>query len=98
MGYPYPPSSHWIHVFTYKSFRLEQNHFTGDEVGHTFWTLVLAIMELSDQELSIALKEFETTMVDVSELDRTVICAAVEFGVCDENKMLDGERAFIRNT
>ena len=52
-----------------------------------FWTLVLAIMELSDQELSIALKEFETTMVDVSELflpllenrlDRTIICAAVE--------------------
>ncbi len=44
-------------------------------------------MELSDQELSIALKEFETTMVDVSELflpllenrlDRTIICAAVE--------------------
>ena len=67
MGYPYPPS-HWIHVYTYKSFRLEQNHFTGDEVGHTFWTLVLAIMELSDQELSIALKEFETPMADVSEL------------------------------
>ena len=33
---PYPPSSHWIHVFIYKSFRLEQNHFTCDEVRHTF--------------------------------------------------------------
>ena len=63
-----------------------------------FRTLVLAIMELSDQELSIALKEFETTMVDVSELDRTIICAAVESGVCDENKMVNGERAFILNT
>ena len=61
-------------------------------------TLVLVIMELSDHELSIALKEFETTMVDVSELDRTIICAAVESGVCDENKMLNGERAFILNT
>ena len=49
--------------------------------------LVLAIM--SDQELSIALEEFERTMVDVSELflpllenrlDRTTICAAVESG------------------
>ena len=38
-----------------------------------FSTLVLAIMELTDQELSIALKEFETTMVNVSELDRTII-------------------------
>ena len=55
-------------------------------------------MELSDQELSIALKEFETTMVDVSELDRTIICTAVESGVCDENKMVNGERAFILNT
>ena len=52
-------------------------------------TLALAIMKLSDQELSIALKEFETTMVEVSEiflpllenrLDRTIICAAVESG------------------
>ena len=33
-----------------------------------FRILVLAIMELSDQELSIALEEFESTMVDVSEL------------------------------
>ena len=64
-------------------------------------------MELSDQELSIALKEFETPMADVSELflpvlenrlDRTIICAAVESGVCDENKMLNGECAFILNT
>ena len=46
-------------------------------------------MDLSDQELSIALEEFERTMVDVSELflpqlenrlDRTIICAAVESG------------------
>ena len=46
-------------------------------------------MELSDHELSIALWEFETTMVDVSELflpllenrlDRTIICGAVESG------------------
>ena len=85
---PYPPTSHWIHVFIYKSFRLEQNHFTCDGVGHTR-ILVLAIMKLSDQELSIALGEFERTMVDVSELflpllesrlDRTTICAAVESG------------------
>ena len=63
----------------YKSFRLEQNHFTCDE----------AVSELSDQELSIALEEFEATMVDVSELflpllqnrlDRTIICTAVESG------------------
>ena len=33
---PNPPSSHWIHVFINKSFRLEQNHFTHDEVEHTF--------------------------------------------------------------
>ena len=55
-----------------------------------FRILVWAIMELIDQELSIALEEFETTMVDVSELflpllenrlDRTTICAAVESGV-----------------
>ena len=87
---PYPPSSHWIHVFIYKSFRLEQNHFTCDEVGTLSRILVLAIMKLSDQELSIALEEFERTMVDVSELflpllenrlDRTTICAAVESGV-----------------
>ena len=54
-----------------------------------FRILVLAIMDLSDQELSIALEEFERTMVDVSELflaklenrlDRTIICAAVESG------------------
>ena len=54
-----------------------------------FCILVLAIMDLSDQELSIALKEFETTKVNVSELfllllenrlDRTIICAAVESG------------------
>ena len=54
-----------------------------------FRILVLAIMKLSDQELSIALEEFERTMVDVSELflpllenrlDRTTICAAVESG------------------
>ena len=46
-------------------------------------------MGLSDQELSIALEKFETTMVDVSELflpllenrlDRTIICADVESG------------------
>ena len=72
-----------------------------------FRILVLAIMDLSDQELSIALEEFERTMVDVSELflpqlenrlNRTIICAAVESGVCDENKMVNGERAFILNT
>ena len=54
-----------------------------------FRILVLATMDLSDQELSIALEEFERTMFDVSELflpqlenrlDRTVICAAVESG------------------
>ena len=54
-----------------------------------FRILVLAIMGLSDQELSIALEKFETTMVDVSELflpllenrlDRTIICADVESG------------------
>ena len=32
-----------------------------------FRILVLAIMDLSDQELSIALEEFERTMFDVSE-------------------------------
>ena len=47
--------------------------------------LVLAIMDLSDQELIIALEEFERTMVDVSDLflsplNRTIICAAVESG------------------
>ena len=55
-----------------------------------FHILVLAIMKLSDQELSIALEEFERTVIDVSELflpllenrlDRTTICAAVESGV-----------------
>ena len=55
-----------------------------------FRILVLAIMKLSDQELSIALEEFERTMVDVSELflpllenrlDRTTISAPVESGV-----------------
>ena len=54
-----------------------------------FLILVLAIMDLSDQELSIALEEYERTMFDVSELflpqldnrlDRTIICAAVESG------------------
>ena len=54
-----------------------------------FRILVLAIMKLSDQELSIALEEFERTMVDVSELflpllenrlDRTTICVVVESG------------------
>ena len=55
-------------------------------------------MALSDQELSIALKEFETTMVDVSELDRTIICVAVESGVCDENKILNRECTFVLNT
>ena len=54
-----------------------------------FRILVLVIMDLSDQELSIALEEFERTMVDVSELflpqlenrlDRPIICAAVESG------------------
>ena len=54
-----------------------------------FVILVLAIMDLSNQELSIALEEFERTMLDVSELffpqlennlDRTIICAAVESG------------------
>ena len=52
-----------------------------------FRILVLAIMELSAEELSIALEKFESTMVDVSELflpllenrlDRTIICAADE--------------------
>ena len=33
-----------------------------------FRILVLAIMKLNDQELSIALEEFERSMVDVSEL------------------------------
>ena len=54
-----------------------------------FRILVLAIMDLSDQELSIALEEFERTMFDVSKLflpqlenrlDRTIICAVVESG------------------
>ena len=50
-----------------------------------FRILVLAIIDLSDQELSIALEEFERTMVDVSDLflsllNRTIICAAVESG------------------
>ena len=54
-----------------------------------FRILVLAIMDLGDQELSITLEEFARTMVDVSELflpllenrlDRTTICAAVESG------------------
>ena len=33
-----------------------------------FRILVLAIMDVSDQELSIALEEYERTMFDVSEL------------------------------
>ena len=46
-------------------------------------------MELTDRELCDALEEFESTMVDVSELflsilqnhlDRTIVCAAVESG------------------
>ena len=54
-----------------------------------FRILVLVIMDLSDQELSIALDEFERTMVDESELflpqlenrlGRTIICAAAESG------------------
>ena len=59
-----------------------------------FLILVLAIIDLSDQELSIALEEFERTMVDVNELSllllenrldrtifvRTIICAAIELG------------------
>ena len=54
-----------------------------------FRILVLAIMDLNDQELSIVLEEFERTMVDVSELflpqlenrlDRAIIGAAVESG------------------
>ena len=54
-----------------------------------FRILVLAMMDLSNQELSIALEEFERSMVDVSEvflpqsenrLHRTIICAAVESG------------------
>ena len=54
-----------------------------------FVILVLAIMDLSNQELSIALEEFERTMLDVSKLffpqlenhlDRSIICAAVESG------------------
>ena len=81
----YPTSSLWIHVFIYKSFRLEQNHFTCDEVGYVFAFLSC----LSDQELNIALEEFKRTMVDVSKLflpqlenrlDRTIICAAVDLG------------------
>ena len=44
-------------------------------------------MDLSDQELSVALEEFERTMVHVSDLslsllenrlDQTITCAAVE--------------------
>ena len=51
--------------------------------------LVLAIMDLSDQELNVALEEFEKTMVDVSDLflsllenrlDRAIICAGSELG------------------
>ena len=54
-----------------------------------FRILVLAIMDLSDKELSIALEEFERTMVDVCELflpqlenrlDWSIICVAVESG------------------
>ena len=55
-----------------------------------FHILVLAIMDLCDQEPSIIfLEKFERTMVNVSELflplsenrlDRTIICAAVESG------------------
>ena len=46
-------------------------------------------MGLSDQELSIALEELETTMGDISglflpllqnRLDRTIICTAVKSG------------------
>ena len=54
-----------------------------------FLVLVLAIVDLNDQELGIALEEFEWTMVDVIELflsllenrlDRTIICAAIKLG------------------
>ena len=47
------------------------------------------IMDLSDQELSVALEEFERTRVHVSDLfllfhenrlDQTITCAAVESG------------------
>ena len=38
-----------------------------------FLVLVLAIMDLSDQDLNTALEEFESTMVDVS--DRFILVA-----------------------
>ena len=53
--------------------------------------LVLAIMDLSDQELCVALEEFERNMVDVSDLflsllenrlDQAIICAAAELERC----------------
>ena len=59
------------------------------KLGARFLILVLAIMDLSDQQPSIALDEFERTLADASELflsllenylDRTIICVAFELG------------------
>ena len=87
-----PPISHLLIVYTFLFTSLSDLSkiiLLVTKLDTRFRILVLAIMDLSDQELSIALEEFERTMVDVSELflpqlenrlDRTIICAAVESG------------------
>ena len=92
MWYRIPPIPHLLigYTFLYTSLSdLSKIILLVTNLDTLFRILVLAIMKLSDQELSIALEEFERTMVDVSELflpllenhlDRTTICAAVESG------------------
>ena len=92
MWYRIPPIPHLLigYTFLYTSLSdLSKIILLVTKLDTLFRILVLAIMKLSNQELSIALEEFERTMVDVSELflpllenrlDRTTICAAVESG------------------
>ena len=87
-----PPISHLLIVYTFLFTSLSDLSkiiLLVTKLDTRFRILVLAIMDQSDQELSIALEEFERTMLDVSELflpqlenclDRTIICAAVESG------------------
>ena len=66
---PYPPHLLIGYTFLYTSLSdLSKIILLVTKLDTLFRILVLAIMKLSDQELSIALEEFETTMVDVSEL------------------------------
>ena len=85
----YPSTPHLIgYTFLYTSLSdLSKVIVLVTKLDTHFLILVLAFMDLSDQELSIALEEFERTMADVSDLflsllknclDPTIICVAVE--------------------